>query len=77
MNKSYVYARKTGRTGTYIVELPMQEAVKFVRSNRGSGVQVGILGGPDFNTVKRVYGEFAPYYQVRDTNEIMHKISRD
>lgn len=74
MNKAFLYARKTGRAGTYVVELPMDEAVKVIRNNRGSGIQIGILGGSDFSTVKRVYGEFAPYYQVKDVQSALRKV---
>jgi hypothetical protein len=74
MNKSYVYARKTGRTGTYVVELPWREAVQVVKAHPSKEIQIGIIGGKDLKSVKRVYGEFAPYYQVDDVATMLQKV---
>lgn len=69
----FIYVRQTGHTGTYVVEMPMESAVNELRIRRGSGLQIGILGGADFSMIKRVYGEFAPFYKVKTVAEAVSR----
>ncbi|WP_461207860.1 hypothetical protein [Clostridium sp. DL1XJH146] len=71
MRKSYLYARRTGISGTAMLEISRREAIEIMKKNRGVDFQLGILGGADYSEVIRVYGEFAPYKKVLSVEELI------
>lgn len=72
---SFLYARKTGVKGTSILPLSHIDAIQVMKENRGCNFQLGVLGGPDLQTVMRVYGEFAPYQRVESVQELLSTMS--
>lgn len=70
MRKTYLYARRVGMGGTAILEIDRREAISVMKENRKCGFQLGILGGPNVDVVKRVYGEFAPFKKVESIQEL-------
>lgn len=73
MFKTYLFVRKTGILGTKIVETTRKEAVKYIRENNkinDEEIQIGILGGKDYETVKSVYGEYAPFKKLNSISEL-------
>ncbi|MCF2612824.1 MULTISPECIES: hypothetical protein [Fusobacterium] len=71
MSKTYLFVRETGISGTKIVETTRKEAIQYIKKNRGTaGKQIGILGGNDYNTVKSVYGEYAPFEKISDISKL-------
>lgn len=71
MEKTYLYARRVGVGGTAILKMNRSEAISIIRKNRKCGFQLGILGGPSMEVVKRVYGEFAPFKKVEDVDQLI------
>lgn len=69
MSSSFLYARRTGIRGTYILPLSIIDAILVMKENRGCDFQLGVLGGADLQSVMRVYGEFAPYKRVHSVQE--------
>lgn len=65
MDKTYLFVRTTGIAGTKIVETTRKAAIAYVKTHRKEGIQIGILGGSDYDTVKSVYGEYAPFHKVK------------
>ena len=71
MSKTYLFVREIGVAGTKIVETTRKEAIKYIKENRGIvGKQIGILGGNDYNTVKSVYGEYAPFKKIAEISKL-------
>lgn len=71
MSKTYLFVRETGIAGTKIVETTRKEAIQYIKKNRGIiGKQIGILGGNDYNTVKSVYGEYAPFEKIANISKL-------
>lgn len=71
MSSSFLYARRTGVKGTFILPLSKVEAINVMKANRGIDFQLGVLGGADLQSVMRVYGEFAPYKKVNSVQELL------
>lgn len=71
MGKVYLYARHTGVGGTAILETTMKSAVQAMRTYRKADYQLGILNGPSEASVKKVYGEFAPFKKVNSITELV------
>lgn len=42
---------------------------------RNTDYQIGMLGGKDLSSIKRVYGEFAPYHKVSSVDELVKQIT--
>lgn len=74
MESSFLYARKPGVTSTAILPMSKKDALHVMKSNRGIDFQLGVLGGSDLETVTRVYGEFAPYYKVKNVQELFDQM---
>ena len=70
MSKTFLFVRMKGTAGTKIIETTRKEAVKYIRENLGSDLQIGILGGNDYDTIKSVYGEYAPFYKLNNISEL-------
>lgn len=71
MHKTFLFIRKTGIGGTKILETSIPEAIQFIRANKKNiELQIGILGGKDYETVKSVYGEYAPFEKIHSFSEI-------
>lgn len=73
-SKVFLFVRKTGVAGTNIIEIDRKEAMKFVRENRKSNFQVGILMGNSYDDILDVYGEYAPLRKVNNLKEAREKI---
>lgn len=74
MNRAYLYARRTGTSGTAVYETTRKNAVSIIRRNRKAGYQLGILGGSNLEVVRRVYGEFAPFKRVESEEELLNSV---
>ncbi|MEZ7171753.1 hypothetical protein [Sporosarcina sp. OR05] len=72
---SFLYARKPGINATAILPMTQKDALRVMKANRGIDFQLGVLGGPDLETVTRVYGEFAPYRKVNTLEELFHQMN--
>lgn len=71
MAKVYLYARHTGIAGTALLETTMKNAVQAMRIYRKAEYQLGILNVPSESSVKKVYGEFAPFKKVNSIAELV------
>jgi len=69
--KTYIFARKAGTNPTKIMEIDKKEAVRIIRENRNSEYQLGMLTGGSFDTVIKVYGEYAPFHKVKTIHELV------
>lgn len=58
---NFLYARKSGYTGTYIIEIDKISAIEFMKNNKNISNKMGIIGGKNINNIKKVYGEYAPF----------------
>lgn len=74
MDYVYLYARKLGKTGTRLVKLTRKEAIAFMRQNRNTGYQIGVLGSDNINAVRRIYGEYAPFTVVGSKEELANSL---
>jgi hypothetical protein len=74
MKKAYLFARRTGTSGTAIFETTRKEAISIMRQNRKKGYQLGILCGVSYDSVKRVYGEYAPFKKVESVSELLSNV---
>jgi len=45
-----------------------------MRQNRRKGYQLGILCGVSYDSVKRVYGEYAPFRKVESVSELLSNV---
>jgi hypothetical protein len=70
MEYVYLYARRTGKTGTRLLKLTRKEAITFMRQNWNIGYQIGVLGSDNINAVRRIYGEYAPFTVVNSREEL-------
>ncbi|QZY55566.1 hypothetical protein [Crassaminicella profunda] len=77
MNRAYLFARRVGTSGTVILETTRKEAVEIMRENRKKGYQLGILCGVSYDSVKRVYGEYAPFRKVESVSELLNSVEDD
>ncbi|TYQ15252.1 UNVERIFIED_CONTAM: hypothetical protein Cloal_1680 [Acetivibrio alkalicellulosi] len=69
--KTYIFARKIGTSATKIMEIDKKEAVRVMKENRNSDYQLGMLTGGSFDTVIKVYGEYAPFHRVKTIQELV------
>jgi hypothetical protein len=74
MSKVYLFARKVGAGGTAILETSMKEAIGVMRANRKPNYQLGILNGPSYDSLRRVYGEYAPFRRVATLDELIKSV---
>ena len=51
--------------------LNVKSAVGIMRQNRKPGYQLGILTGPNYNMISRVYGEYSPFKRVSSVDELI------
>ena len=61
MNAAFLYIRKPGHRGTIVYQMDRREAVEVMRKHRKSKYQIGILSAKNIESLRRVYGEFAPF----------------
>ena len=66
-----------GDRGTAILKTNQREAIRAIRENRGTAFQLAVLGGKNMNAVKRVYGEYAPYYTVDSLDGLLSYVKKD
>ena len=69
--KTYIFSRKTGTNGTKIMETDKKTALKIMKENRKIKYQLGMLTGDNFDTVIKVYGEYAPFHIVNSAQELV------
>lgn len=74
MSKVYLFARKVGTGGTAVLETTIKEAVGVMRKNRKPNFQLGILNGPSYSSLIRVYGEYAPFKKVSNVAELIKSV---
>ena len=61
MNATFLYIRKPGHRGTIVYRMDRKEAVRAMRKHRKTKYQIGILSAKNIESLRRVYGEFAPF----------------
>ena len=64
MSTIFLYIREPGHRGTIVSQMDRREAVGVIRKYRKSKYQIGILSAKDIESLRRVYGEFAPFKEV-------------
>ena len=64
MSTIFLYIRESGHRGTIVSQMDRREAVEVMRKYRKSKYQIGILSAKDIESLRRVYGEFAPFKEV-------------
>lgn len=65
-SRVFLFVRKTGIQNTNIIEIDRKKAIKFIKDNyrNKNRYQIGILTGNNYETIKSVYGEYAPFKKV-------------
>ncbi|MDQ0428521.1 hypothetical protein QOZ98_001347 [Planomicrobium stackebrandtii] len=76
MGETFLIARHMGGRETAILKTSHREAVRAIRENKGTAFQLAVLGGKNINTVKRVYGEYAPYRTVDSLDGLLSYVKR-
>ena len=61
MSTVFLYVREPCCRGTIVFRMGRQEAVEVIRKYRKSEYQIGILSAKNIESLRRVYGEFAPF----------------
>ena len=61
MSTTFLYIREPGHIGTIVYQMDRKEAVKVMRKHRKTKYQIGILSAKNIESLRRVYGEFAPF----------------
>ena len=61
MSTIFLYVRESSHRGTIVSQMDRREAVEVMRKYRKSKYQIGILSAKDIESLRRVYGEFAPF----------------
>ena len=61
MSTTFLYVREPGYRGTIVYRMDRKEAVKVMRKYRKSKHQIGILSAKNIESLRHVYGEFAPF----------------
>ena len=61
MSTIFLYIREPGHRGTIVSQMDRQEAVGVMRKYRKSKYQIGILSAKSIESLRLVYGEFAPF----------------
>ncbi|MGL5754601.1 MULTISPECIES: hypothetical protein [Bacteria] len=71
-SKVFLFVRKSGVENTNILEIDRKEAIKFVKENyrNKNKFQVGILTGSSYDSIKSVYGEYAPFKKVYEIQDL-------
>ena len=64
MSTTFLYVREPGYRGTIVYRMNRKEAVKVMRKYRKSKYQIGILSAKNIESLRHVYGEFAPFKEV-------------
>jgi hypothetical protein len=70
----YLFARKVGTGGTAVLETTIKDAVDVMRKNRKPNFQLGILNGPSYSSLIKVYGEYAPFRRVSNVDELIKSV---
>ena len=58
------------------MEIDKKQAVMVMKENRNSNYQIGMLTGSSFDTIIKVYGEYAPFHKVKTIDELMKPIGK-
>ena len=61
MSTIFLYIRKPSHRGTIVYQMDRKEAVGVMRKHRKTKYQIGILSAKNIESLRRVYGEFAPF----------------
>ena len=61
MSTTFLYVREPSYRGTIVYRMDRKEAAKVMRKHRKSKYQIGILSAKSIESLRLVYGEFAPF----------------
>ena len=61
MSTIFLYIREPGHRGTIVYRMDRKKAVGVMRKHRKTKYQIGILSAKNIESLRRVYGEFAPF----------------
>ena len=64
MSTIFLYVREPSHRGTIVSQMDRREAVEVMRKHRKTKYQIGILSAKNIESLRRVYGEFAPFKEV-------------
>ena len=64
MSTTFLYVREPSYRGTIVYRMNRKEAVKVMRKYRKSKYQIGVLSAKNIESLRRAYGEFAPFKEV-------------
>lgn len=71
MSTIFLYVRESSHRGTIVSQMDRREAVGVMRKYRKSKYQIGILSAKSIDSLKRVYGEFAPFEEIESKESII------
>ena len=71
MSKVYLFTRKKREKYTAILETSMKNAIEVLKENRNIDYQLGILNAPSYDSMCKVYGEYAPFRKVDDIRQLI------
>jgi len=70
--KCYLYKRKVGKPGTFLLERGRKEAMMIIRNKHKETDKLGIISGSSLKSIKMVYGEYAPFEVVNSLDELLN-----
>jgi hypothetical protein len=68
--KSYLYARKVGVIGTYLIEMSKKNAMKIIKEEKEINDYLGIICSNNFKDLKLTYGEYVPFKKLETIEEL-------
>lgn len=71
MSTTFLYVRESSHRGTIVSQMDRREAVGVMRKYRKSKYQIGMLSAKNIDSLKRVYGEFAPFKEVKSKGSVI------
>lgn len=72
---TYLYARRVGKSGTLLLKMDMKQALKILREDTELREYLGIIGSKNINSLKRTFGEYAPFREVNSLEEIKKEMN--
>lgn len=71
MSTIFLYVRESSHRGTIVSQMDRREAVGVMRKYRKSKYQIGILSAKSIDSLRRVYGEFAPFEEIESKESVI------
>lgn len=71
MSTIFLYVRESSHRGTIVSQMDRREAVGVMRKYRKSKYQIGILSAKSIDSLRRVYGEFAPFEEIKSKESVI------